>query len=117
MHTWLSIQFSKLCIVDLTAMRILVLSDLHNEFTVFEPAKAEVDVIVLAGDIDTGDKGILWARQNWPNSRIVYVVGNHEYYGHDYAETLAWLRQTAMAQDVHLLEDNEVVIEIGRAHV
>lgn len=92
-------------------MRILILSDLHNEFTVFEPATAEADVIVLVGDIDNGDKGILWARQNWPNGRIVYVVGNHEYYGHDYSETLTALRQTALAQDVHLLENNEVVID------
>jgi|WetSurMetagenome_2_1015567.scaffolds.fasta_scaffold00321_29 hypothetical protein len=39
-------------------MRIPILSDLHNEFIVFETAKAEADVIVLAVDIDNGDKGM-----------------------------------------------------------
>ena len=39
-------------------MKILILSDLHNEFTIFKPVKTEADVIVLAGDIDNGDKGM-----------------------------------------------------------
>ena len=92
-------------------MKILILSDLHNEFTVFKPVKNKVDVIVLAGDIDNGDKGILWAREVWPESMIVYVVGNHEYYGHDYAKTLSSLRQSASAQNIYLLEDDEVIID------
>jgi len=92
-------------------MKILVLSDLHNEFKVFEPVDTEADLIVLAGDIDNGDQGIVWARETWPDHRIVYVIGNHEYYRRDYAETLALLRQTAVAQDIHLLEENETVID------
>ena len=37
-------------------MRILILSDLHDELTVFDTAKAEADVVVLAVDIDNGNK-------------------------------------------------------------
>lgn len=92
-------------------MKILILSDLHNEFTVFKSVNTEVDVIVLAGDIDNGDKGIHWARKTWPDCKIVYVIGNHEYYGRDYAETLALLRQSALAQGIYLLEEDEVIID------
>ncbi len=92
-------------------MKILVLSDLHNEFTVFEPARTDADVVVLAGDIDNGDGGIVWAREAWPDGKIIYVIGNHEYYGGDFAETLALLRRSAKEQNVLLLEDNEVVID------
>ncbi len=92
-------------------MKILVLSDLHNEFTVFEPARTDADVIVLAGDIDNGDGGIVWAREAWPDHKIIYVIGNHEYYGGDFAETLAVLRRSAEEQNVHLLEDNEIIID------
>ncbi len=92
-------------------MRILVLSDLHNEFTVFKPTEVEADVIVLAGDIDNGDKGLRWARDTWPRHPIVYVAGNHEYYHGDIVETLALMRQTAQALGIHLLEENEIVID------
>lgn len=92
-------------------MKIRILSDLHNEFTVFEPAESDVDVIVLGGDIDQGNAGMLWARDAWPNLEIVYVAGNHEYYNLDYAETLALLRQTANNQGIHFLENNQAVID------
>lgn len=93
------------------AMKILVLSDLHNEFTVFEPIETDADVIVLAGDIDNGDAGLKWARKTWPARKIVYVIGNHEYYRRDFAETQASLRQAARARDIYLLEDNEAIID------
>lgn len=92
-------------------MRIQVLSDLHNEFHVFIPINTGADLIVLAGDIDNGDEGLKWARKMWPDTKIVYVIGNHEYYNRDYADTLALLRQTAHAQDITLLEENEAVID------
>ena len=64
-------------------MRIRVLSDLHLEFENWKPPKADADadVIVLAGDIHVGVKGIEWARRSFPSVPIVYVPGNHEFYG------------------------------------
>ncbi len=91
-------------------MKILILSDLHNEFSQFEPVKTDADVVVLAGDIDNGDAGVVWARQAWPDRKIIYVAGNHEYYGGDFNETLTVLRRSAAAQDVLLLEEGEAVI-------
>ena len=92
-------------------MKLLILSDLHNEFTAFEPVDTAVDVVVLAGDIDNGVEGVVWASRTWQHGKIVYVAGNHEYYGRDYAETLALLRQTAAAHDIYLLENDEAVID------
>ena len=34
-------------------MKLLILSDLHNEFQPFEPVETDADVVVLAGDIGT----------------------------------------------------------------
>ncbi len=93
-------------------MKLLILSDLHNEFRLFEPVKTEeVDVVVLAGDVDNGDGGIAWARKKWPGRKIVYVAGNHEFYGGEYMGTLALLRQCAADQGVCFLQDDEVVID------
>ena len=63
-------------------MRIQVLSDLHNEFKALTAAEAGADVVVLAGDIDLGTRGLLWAREAFPSSPVIYVAGNHEYYRH-----------------------------------
>ena len=61
-------------------MKLHVLSDIHLEFAGFNPDAVNADVILLAGDIGLGSKGIAWARQTWPKHEIVYVPGNHEYY-------------------------------------
>jgi len=72
-------------------MRIRVHSDLHLEFKDWSPPKADADVVVLAGDIHVGVKGIEWARRSFPAIPIVYVPGNHEFYGehiHDLTQEL-----------------------------
>jgi predicted phosphodiesterase len=61
-------------------MRIRVLSDLHREFgSVFLPDVA-ADLVVLAGDIDRGIKGVVWARQAFSGVPVLYVAGNHEHF-------------------------------------
>jgi predicted phosphodiesterase len=91
-------------------MKILVLSDLHLEFNPFYPAKDKVDVVVLAGDIWTGDQAIPWARKNWPDTPIVYVAGNHEFYKRDRIKTLADLKSSAEQYAINFLENEEVII-------
>lgn len=79
-------------------MKILCISDLHLEFERREKHKfyipkninKEIDVLILAGDISTGASAFTgryidrWLIRN-PNMHIIYVPGNHEYYGKDLA--------------------------------
>jgi len=76
-------------------MKIRLLSDLHHEFRhktfkdqTFLQYQGE-DVLVLAGDIAVGAKNVAdvldWFIMAGHN-RIVYVPGNHEYYGGMYTE-------------------------------
>ena len=67
-------------------MKLHVLSDLHTEFSEFDPPDTDADVVVLAGDIGVGTGGIDWAVQRYTDVPVVYVPGNHEYYGHDIGE-------------------------------
>ena len=60
-------------------MRIRVYSDLHLEFTPFEPPEYDADAVVLAGDIANGAAGITWARETF-GGPVLYLAGNHEYY-------------------------------------
>ena len=60
-------------------MRIALFSDLHRECSTIELASyvKDADVVVLAGDIDEGLKGVEWAK-SIPKP-VIYVPGNHEY--------------------------------------
>jgi len=95
-------------------MKIRVLSDLHLEFY-DDPYPAGIfddidcDVVVLAGDIHSGLQGIEWAADTF-STPVIYVMGNHEYYGRDADVLLARARKRAAELGVHLLEKDEITI-------
>jgi len=60
-----------------------VLSDLHLEHAPYPGPPADADAIVLAGDISTGTRGVSWAREWAADRPVLYVAGNHEFYGQE----------------------------------
>jgi predicted phosphodiesterase len=92
------------------SVKIRIMSDLHVEFFDFVPAPVQADVVVLAGDILNEHRGLEWARRTFPDTPIVYVLGNHEFYGADYEAVLDRSRREASRLSVHLLECDEVVL-------
>jgi predicted phosphodiesterase len=103
-------------------MKLQFLSDLHLEFDrtagrsemsrFDEIPDAGADVIVLAGDIDTGLAGPRWAvaQSERLGKPILYVFGNHEYYGHAIPRLLDKGRQLVAGTGVSLLERDEIVV-------
>ena len=91
-------------------MKIHVLSDLHLEFSDFVPPPNVADVVILAGDIHTKCRGVEWANETF-RCEVVYVCGNHEFYGGHIDHTLRKM-QDAAAPHVHVLE-NQVWIRNG----
>ena len=65
------------------------------------------DVVVLAGDIGVGTAGIEWARIAFSRREVIYVLGNHEFYDHDWVTLLDAARKAAAGSNVHVLEDAE----------
>ena len=94
-------------------MKLHIISDLHLEFAQFQPHSAsfDADVIVLAGDIWKGANGLFWAREQWPSKPIIYVAGNHEFYGFQRKNVLSECRLAAKETGVHFLDDDEVIID------
>jgi predicted phosphodiesterase len=91
-------------------VRLHVLSDLHLERERFAPPAVDADVVVLAGDVWTGQRGVQWARE-WADKRpVVYVAGNHEFYGHALPELIGDLRAAAAGSPVRVLENDELTI-------
>jgi hypothetical protein len=92
-------------------VRLHVLSDLHLERAPFSLPGAQADVLVLAGDIGRGAYGVEWARARAGGRAVVYVAGNHEFYGERLPALLDELRAAAAASAVHVLERGELVLQ------
>jgi Icc-related predicted phosphoesterase len=91
-------------------VRIHILSDLHIEFESFEVQAVDADVVVVAGDVHIGLQGLEWLQAHFPRTPVVYVLGNHEYYGQSVPELTDRVRRSAAGSDVHVLEREAVRI-------
>lgn len=91
----------------LNPMKLRLFSDLHNEFSQFDPAPSDADAVILAGDIDLKSRGVKWANEVF-QCPVIYVCGNHEFYGGHIVHTLRKMKEAALPH-VHVLE-NEVLI-------
>ena len=89
-------------------MRLHVLSDLHLEFAPFRLPKVDSDVVVLAGDVHTGRNALSWIRATFPNKPVIYVLGNHEFYGHKIPTLTHELRDLTKGTNIHVLENDQL---------
>lgn len=98
-------------------MKIQLLSDLHNEFLrngktspnhLWSGSIPETDaeIIILAGDIDTGTNGAEWAisESERLGKSIIYVLGNHEFYGYEYRSVKEKIAKQCKGTGVHCLD-------------
>lgn len=96
-------------------MKIQFASDIHLESRrgfLIEPTDS--DIIVLAGDIGVGMKGIEFAAMQTRihNKPVIYIAGNHEYYRYDYDELLLAMRSFADTIPLlHFLENDEFIYQ------
>ncbi|WP_273150756.1 metallophosphoesterase [Methylophaga thiooxydans] len=95
-------------------MKIQLHSDIHIEGRAgFAIPQMRSDVIILAGDIDVGMKGLRWAQHltRIHDKPVIYIAGNHEFYRHDYHQLLEEMRRYASEyENLFFLEKEEVVI-------
>lgn len=70
------------------------------------------DVAIVAGDVCEGvAAAVEWlASQIRPHMPVVYVPGNHEFYGMMHAHALMRGKQAAASADIHLLDGDAVTI-------
>ena len=101
-------------------MKIRVLSDLHLECDEPEAIPhADADLVVLAGDIHNHAEGIRWAAQTFdPDTPVIYVPGNHEYYDGEFGALETAMRDAAVSVDnVHYLNNAAWTDPAGRWRV
>jgi predicted phosphodiesterase len=98
--------------------RVLIMSDLHIEFGPLTVPQADVDIVILAGDIHVGLASPAWAEAlaRQLNAPVVLIAGNHEQYGSLWSpdrsmdRTIDAYREAAAGSDgrLHFLERESV---------
>lgn len=90
-------------------MKLNILSDLHLGQGALDVPRNDADVVILAGDIARPAQALAWAAQL--GKPVLYVPGNHEFYGGSIAGTLQSLKTLCVGSLVRVLDDQEVVID------
>jgi predicted phosphodiesterase len=97
-------------------MRLWILSDLHLELTRgwVLPCGADrprFDVLVVAGDlVPKMERGVRLLLECVPDHDVIYVAGNHEFYGEDIDRTVEKAREAAAGTNVRILERDAIRI-------
>jgi len=89
-------------------VKLHILSDLHLSCGALEVPRNDADVVVLAGDVARPREAIAWA--SGLGKPVVFVAGNHEFYGGSIAATPGELRRAALGTGVRVLDCEEAVI-------
>jgi predicted phosphodiesterase len=89
-------------------MKLNILSDLHLSVCGFDRPENDADVVILAGDIARPSEAVAWARRF--GKPVLYVPGNHEFYGGALDSVAADLQRLAAGTCIRVLDNAETVI-------
>lgn len=94
-------------------MKVQVLSDLHVEFgNAIPPPATDADVIALAGDLAPYRIEVLKeVADAWAGYRVLYVPGNHEFYGGDIDAVRKAMARSCADLGIELLDRRAVTID------
>lgn len=92
-------------------MRIRILSDLHVDLGTVVLPRVEADITVLAGDVRPGKSALAWVLGNFPEKPVVYVLGNHEFYGRAVPKLIDDFRRMSAGTKIHVLENDCLYID------
>ncbi len=89
-------------------MKLHILSDLHLGVQGMEHPHTDADAVILAGDIGRPASAVEWARGF--GKPVLYVPGNHEFYGSSLDETVRQLHELSQGSAVRVLANRSIVL-------
>lgn len=90
-------------------MKINYFSDLHLEFGGLDIPDTDADLIIAAGDIGVGRQGLEWLKKL--KKPVIYVAGNHEFYGGEYQKNIRSIREGCAGTNICFLENESLVLQ------
>ena len=91
-------------------MKIHIISDLHLDLGTLDLPSTDADVVVLAGDIRPKIGGLKWIRETIKDKPVVYILGNHEFWGGSIPHLIEKLHKEAQDSNVYVLENESVIL-------
>ncbi len=89
-------------------MKLHILSDLHLSVQGMEHPQTDADLVILAGDIARPEPAIAWAKGF--GKPVLYVIGNHEFYGYSLQQTRRMLHELCAGSQVELLDNRSLTL-------
>lgn len=89
-------------------LRLNILSDLHLSRGGMPIPDTDADIVILAGDIARPAQAIAWAKGF--QQPVLYVPGNHEFYGNSLGATVQELRDLAQGSNIHILDNDQIIM-------
>ncbi|HWJ46715.1 MAG TPA: metallophosphoesterase, partial [Candidatus Udaeobacter sp.] len=90
-------------------MILNLLSDLHLSLGALKVPENDADLVILAGDIARPKEAASWA--SGIAKPVLYVPGNHEFYGGSIGDTVDELKLLCAGTNVQVLDNDEVVFD------
>ena len=90
-------------------MLINYFSDVHLEFGEQSLPETNADIVIAAGDIGVFNQGVAWLKAI--NKPVIYVAGNHEFYGGEYGHVLSVLREECAGSNIQFLEKGQFIFQ------
>lgn len=89
-------------------VRLHILSDLHLSQQGMPAPHVRADLSILAGDIARPEAAMKWAASL--GRPVIYVPGNHEFYGGSIPGTRQRLAELAAELGIHLLDQGRIIL-------
>jgi predicted phosphodiesterase len=90
-------------------MKLNILSDLHLSLGAMPIPSNDADVVILAGDIARPKAAAAWASSF--TKPVLYVLGNHEFYGSTIVGAVDELKRLCAGTAVRVLDNDEAIID------
>lgn len=94
-------------------MKIQIISDIHLEFNPnFKLLKNDAEILIVAGDLSEGIDGINFLKGYKKDyKKIIYVLGNHEFYNQNISKLSINIKEYAKEHDIIILDNDTLVYE------
>ncbi len=93
-------------------MKIQILSDLHIEYEYLDIPNIGADILILAGDILVGKDSVKYIENFRKNYKeVIYVPGNHEYYGGNISMVSKEISEMCEQADIKFLDNNHFIMD------
>lgn len=90
-------------------MKLPIVSDVHLSCGPLSLPAKDADAVIAAGDISRPQEAVAWLQGL--HKPVLYIAGNHEFYGDSMAGIRAELRRLCAGTNIRFLDNEEIVLD------